>query len=156
MLKGHNLVFVGLPPSLLLRIHQEDVMLIIISLLKREEEEEEKGDLIQGNLGVQSLVESSIATPDQSSILLLPSTCAPGQVSVGRKEEESSRNAVAESTSLLHRPRSPSHRRLPPSRLLSRDRYYPRLFLKRTNAQAKNPAHAIPTATTTTTTREKE
>jgi hypothetical protein len=51
-------------------------MLIIISLLKREEEEE-KGDLIQGNLEVQSLVESSIATLDQSSILLLPSTCAP-------------------------------------------------------------------------------
>jgi hypothetical protein len=154
MLKGHNLIFVGHPPSLLLHIHQEDVMLITISLLTREEEEE-KGDLIQGNLEVQSLVESSIATLDQSSILLLPSTCAPGQVSVGRKEEESSRNAVAESTSLLHRPRSPSHRRLPPSRLLSRDRYSPRLFLKRTNAQATNPAHAIPTATTTTT-REKE
>jgi hypothetical protein len=76
MLKGHNLIFVGLPPSLLLHIHQEDVMLIIISLLTREEEEE-KGDLIQGNLEVQSLVESSIATLDQSSILLLPSTCAP-------------------------------------------------------------------------------
>ncbi len=76
MLKGHNLIFVWLPPSLLLHIHQEDVMLIIISLLKREEEEE-KGDLIQGNLEVQSLVESSIATLDQSSILLLPSTCAP-------------------------------------------------------------------------------
>jgi hypothetical protein len=75
MLKGHNLIFVRLPPSLLLHIHQEDVMLIIISLLTREEEE--KGDLIQGNLEVQSLVESSIATLDQSSILLLPSTCAP-------------------------------------------------------------------------------
>jgi hypothetical protein len=76
MLKGHNLIFVGHPPSLLLHIHQEDVMLITISLLTREEEEE-KGDLIQGNLEVQSLVESSIATLDQSSILLLPSTCAP-------------------------------------------------------------------------------
>jgi hypothetical protein len=34
MLKGHNLIFVRLPPSLLLHIHQKDVMLIIISLLK--------------------------------------------------------------------------------------------------------------------------
>jgi hypothetical protein len=42
MLKGHNLVFVRLSPSLLVHIHQEDVMFIIISLLKREEEEEGK------------------------------------------------------------------------------------------------------------------
>jgi CRISPR/Cas system CSM-associated protein Csm4 (group 5 of RAMP superfamily) len=36
-----------------------------------------EGDLIQGNLEVQSIVESSIAALDQSSILLVPSTCAP-------------------------------------------------------------------------------
>jgi hypothetical protein len=68
----------------------------------------------------------------------------PGQVSVGRNEEESSWNAIAESISIFHRPRSPSHRRLPTSQLLSWDRYSLRLFLKKTNAQATNPAHANP------------
>jgi hypothetical protein len=68
----------------------------------------------------------------------------PGQVSVGRNEDESSRNAIAESISLLHRPRSPSHRRLLTSQLLSWDRYSLRLFLKKTNAQATNLAHANP------------
>jgi hypothetical protein len=45
---------------------------------------------------------------------------------------------------MLYRPRSPSPRRLPTSQLLSWDRYSLRLFLKKTNAQATNPAHANP------------
>jgi hypothetical protein len=42
MLKGYNLISIRISPSLLLHIHQEDVMFIIISLLKRMEEEDEE------------------------------------------------------------------------------------------------------------------